>query len=291
MVYNLEDEVLDSFSVGEEVVLESVDTNSALDSRIIEKMKVGDRVNADLRYNRRTVPRSKRSYKRNDLPRTYLLADALLGEVKEYLTQGEIPDPVVVPVSESLQAEDWDPYANSEINGKILSNKDSENLRELYKNGFLPLKYVGNVYFVSERLLDNEKISDDFIKTHGLDEVVSKLGNHLGLEIIMKKEPLPDSQAEVIVVYGKKPEQAVFPEYEKEHTSLLMENTYESAGNGYGSRVPDDLIKGGNEFLESLPSPGQTLFEMHGRSKGIRGFHIDNPRAEEIAKSQKKQSL
>ena len=287
MANNLEDEVLDSFNIGEEVILESVDTNPALDSRIVEKMKVGDRVNADLRYHRRNVPKSKISYRRNDLPRTYLLADALLGEVKEYFTQGETVDPVITPVSESPQAENWDPYANSEINGKILSDKDSENLRELYKNDFLPLKYGGNVYFVSERLLDGEHISDDFIKANGLDEVVNKLGNHLGLEIVVKKEKFQDSQAEVIVVYGKNLEQTVFPGHEKGHTSLLMENTYESAGNGYGSRVPDDLIKGGDEFLEKLPLLKQTF---HARSKHISGFHIEDPIADEIAKAQKKQN-
>ena len=92
------------------------------------------------------------------------------------------------------------------------------------------------------------------------------------------------------VVYKTHTEEK-YPEKEIEHTSLLMANTCESAGDGYGSRAPDDLIKGGDEFLESLPSPGEVLFEMHGRSKGIRRFHIDNPTAKEIAKAQKKQNL
>ncbi len=285
MANNLEDEVLESFNIGEEVILESIDTNSALDSRIIEKMKVGDRVNSDLRYHRRNVPRSKRSYRRNDLPRTYLLADALLSEVRDYIQQRDIG------YTDSLQAENWDVSSNEYIGGRALSNKDKGILGKLTKDSFLSLRYGEDVYLVSRRLLDNDDISDDFIKIHGLDEVVSKLGNHLGLEIVMQKENLPDSQAEVIVVYGKQQErQSIFPQADRDHTSLLMENTYESAGNGYGSRVSDDLIKGGDEFLERLPSPGQTLFEMHGKSKGIRGFHIDNPAADEIAKSQKKQN-
>src|SRR3989344_8465432 len=96
--------VLDEISVGDEILIEDFDSNSALNSRIIDRIKVGNRVNSDLRYHRRNVPKSKWSYLRNDLPRTYLLADALLREVKESSDEGYDAIPY-----DSLQAEYWDP--------------------------------------------------------------------------------------------------------------------------------------------------------------------------------------
>ena len=138
----------------------------------------------------------------------------------------------------------------------MLSENDKKLLAKIAENDFLPLKYHGGIYFVSERLLDNEYLGDDFIKAHGLDEVISKLEKHLDLEIITPKEKLPDSKAEIIIVYGRNPErQNVFPAKDRVHTSLLMENTSESAGNGYGSRVLDELVKGGDQYLDHLPTP------------------------------------
>ncbi len=268
----LEDNVLENISVGDRVIIEPRDSNMLLDDRIIDKLKAGNRVNTERKWHGRKIHRSKISYRRNDLPRTYLLADALLKEVGEFVQQKETEDYATgyVGTSESLQAEHWNPYTNSEIGGTVLSDRDKELLRELFKNDFVPLGYAGSVYFVSERLLDNEDVSDNFIRLHGLDEVISKLEKHLDLEIVMPAKNLPDSNAKIIVVYGRHPEkQSVLPMHEAGHTSLLMANTCESAGNGYGSIVPDELVKGGDRYLKHLPSPGEMAFSINsGRNKG-----------------------
>ncbi len=183
----------------------------------------------------------------------------------------------------------------SYVNGNPLDVRDREKLHALTEM-FVPYVYDGNVYFVSSNLMEEYRgeLSGKIGDKEKLASALEELTRHPDINVVNKEEKLEFTNASVHVVYKTHTEEK-YPEKDREHTSLLMANTCESAGEGYGSRVPDELVKGGEKYLDHLPTPGQTLFEMHGRSKGIRGFHIDDPVADELAKeetkSQKKQNL